>query len=1169
MKLIKNQDAWPLVKFFWDQNSPDSSHIRSFNDFINKIPNLVEQKISYDEFTLELSDVKFIRPTTREKGKNVQAFPSMCIRDKETYESEITITFKMYWKGKLIKEEENIMIGSIPVMVGSELCNTIRKPKDLKKPKKESTTRWVEAMKLEFKTRLGGWFVKDGTSRVITFQERSKFNHPMTFDFSTTHNKQKKYNYVVKVRNSVTEDNTTSVISACKHKDGNIYIVMEYLDKEKQIPALLFFNALGYTDPNKILSFIFHPDDPMLKITKIKLELLKMFELASKENWLDVISKLGREWNENFDKMKDKSKREHAKEELEQTKLSYVEDLISSKFLHHYKSKTTKAYYFGFIIYKLLSLSFDEKTKYENIQFVKPEDRDHFGKKVLNTESVLFSNVFYSAVRKMVDIMDKNIIKSLEGKTEKLKEAVARDMNSKMIFPESDVTKMPITSMISKALTNNMWGNKKRDGVSTVFDPMNYNNAVVLLMRSCLPIKTFNGKLDPRMVHGSFWGIIDFFDTPEGESIGFNKVLSTSAYISSWIDVEPVVNYIKTKVIDPSHKKFDSTMKKIFVDNHWYGSATMENCLALYKDLKEKKVSCRIDPTISIVWNDITQELHVMAQEGRVLRPWLRVVNGKIRFTLDQVEMCKTWSDLLALGTIEMLDPNELEFTRNVSVSVEEFYKLSKEERKMIDYCDIHPATLFGPGSGSVTSPHMTQGPRNSYGANMARQAIGTTSRFDTPRKLFYPQKANVRNKIASLLLHYDEFPAGTNVTLALCSNLGFEQEDGYIVNKSFIELGGFMTSKIIKHVIQIDGDEEKIEIPQEDECFKFKRKDTTNLDKNGIIRKGSLVYMNEPLCGKTIPANNGNFKKMDTTLFHREETACYVEDVIVKKRGYKDSKLIKIILRETRLAKCGNKFSPRSAQKGTVTYVCPKEDMPFDINPYNTPTITMMANPLGLPSRMTICYLEELFLGDYVCNTDLRNVLKGKKGVYDHPGYENCTPYDEKPAERYENVKAALVRMGFRSDGCKTLMDGRTGKMIDCPVFAGRVHMQTLKHMVDDKVTKRSIGPIASLMKCPTEGRSKAGGVKTGTMEKDTIAANDCPEILLDRLCTSSDETKPAVCQYCGIIESYNKMTAARCKACKKDNAMKMVTMSNSPKVLFQELMAMGVIPRILIKTK
>jgi DNA-directed RNA polymerase II subunit RPB2 len=1164
--LKNNKDAWPLIKFFWEQNPPDSSHIRSYNDFISKIPDLANKTIEYEDFKCEMTDIKFIAPTTKVNKKNVKSYPSTCILEKETYESEVTTVFKLYWKGKLVKEEENIVIGTIPVMVGSELCNLNYVPKK-NTPEAE---RYNEAIKLEFKTRLGGWFVKDGTSRVITFQERSKFNHPMAFNFSKSSSKSKKYNYIVEVRNSVTEENTTSVLTACKHKkNNNIYIQMKYLDEHKQVPALLFFHALGYTDPLEILSFIIHKDDPILNIPEIKMELLKMFELSDKYDWVDVISKLGREWPENFKDIKDKTQRAKAIADLPKQKMEYVEELMSRKFLHHYDSKKKKAYYYGFILYNLLSLSFQNKEKYENINFIKPEDRDHFGKKVLNTESVLFSNVFYSAVRKMVDVMEKNIIKSLEGKSEKLKESVVREMNSKIIFPESDVTKMPISSMLSKALTNNMWGNQKRDGVSTVFDPMNYNNAVVLMMRSCLPIKSFNSKLAPRMVHGSFWGIIDFFDTPEGENIGYNKVLSTSAYISNWIDIENIEKWLLKKVVPLDKEEFDLKHKKVIIDNYWIGSCTKEECLAIYKTLKMQKRGGRIDPCISIIWNDIKEELHIFAQEGRVLRPWLIVENGKILLTQKDIEISETWEDLLALGKIEMLDQNELEFCRVACASINDFYSCSKEKRKQFDYCDIHPATLFGPGAGSVTSPQMTQGPRNSYGANMERQAIGTTTRFDSPRTLFYPQRALVRNKIASLLLFYDENPAGINVTVAFLSGLGFEEEDGYIMNKGFIDLGGGMTNKITKHVIEIDGDNERTEIPKEDECFKFKPKDISNLDENGIIKKGSVVGMNEPLCGKTIPANNGNFKKMDTTLFHRENTTCYVQDVIVKRRGYKDSKIIKIILRETRFVKCGNKFSPRSAQKGTITYICPKEDMPFDPCPYGTPTITMIANPLCIPSRMTICYLEEMFLGNYVCLPDVANLKKGKKGVYNHKGFENCTPYDEDPVERYKRVKNEMKRMGFRSDGKRELIDGRTGEIISTDVFTGQVHMQVLKHMVDDKVTKRAIGPIASLMKCPTEGRSKDGGVKTGTMEKDTIAGNDCPEILLDRLCTSSDQIRPYICKYCGIIESYNKMNSARCKSCKKDDAMKLTTMSNSPKVVFQELMAVCVAPRILLKVK
>ena len=172
---------------------------------------------------------------------------------------------------------------------------------------------------------------------------------------------------------------------------------MEYLDKDKVIPAFLFFHALGFTKPEQILKFIIHRDDPLLKITKIKLELLKMFELADTHDWVDAVSNLGREWPVNFAQIKDAKKRQKAKDDLHQAKLDYIEEMLETKFLHHYSGKKAKAYYFGFIIYNLLSLSFEDKDKHTDIKFIKPEDRDHFGKKVLNTESELFSNVFFSA----------------------------------------------------------------------------------------------------------------------------------------------------------------------------------------------------------------------------------------------------------------------------------------------------------------------------------------------------------------------------------------------------------------------------------------------------------------------------------------------------------------------------------------------------------------------------------------------------------------------------------------------------------------------------------------------------------------------------------------------------------------------------------------------------
>lgn len=1202
MSITRNDQLWPTIDFFWYQNAPDSSHIRSFNDFLMKVPKLMTKQIPYGNFTFSMHSPKFISPNCKFEGKNVSQYPANCIYIKSSYESELTCTFSFMWKGKVIKEETGVAIGLIPAMVKSELCNLTNNkiPKDIDLPEekqKPTTIRWKELMAMEFKTGLGGYFVKEGVPRVITFQERNKFNHPMIFDLSKNTSKTKKYNYTVEVRNSVTDTNTTGIMAVHQTKNGNIVCTMKYLDDKREIEPLLFFYALGFTDPQDIIDFIISKEDPLYKLTYVKMAIQKMFEqieeyekspdqfcqetdpkecteraifgeegcdathcskhktknmtcLVNGKSWMEELSSIGMKSVEN--------KQEH------------VETILRSKFLHHYSTKREKAIYFGYIIYNLISISVPDEIKKENpdLKFAKEDDRDHFGSKVLNTESVLFSNVFYSAIKKQLDIMEKCIAIALKDKSDEMAEIIVREMNAKMIFPESDITKMPISTMLGKALTTNMWGITKRDGVSTIFDPINYNNAVHLLMRSCIPLKSFLGNLDPRMVHFSFWGIIDPFDTPEGETIGHNKVLSCLSFVSSEVDITPIVKYIKTETIPLSKMKENSPKyKKVFIDNQWKGVALREKCIEIHQHILSERRAGRLDATISIVWNSVKEELHIYSQEGRLLRPYLIVENGEILLKKDDWKNYKTWQDLCGSGKIEMLDCNEFEYVKLYCVQVNDFMKLNKKKRLEYSHVDVHPATLFGACAGALAYPNMTQGPRNSYGANQFRQSIATTTRFDTPRILFYPQRALVRNKIASMLLHYDEYPAGMNVQVALMPALGFEQEDGYIINRRFIEMGGFMTGKKIKHVIVIEGDDKKIEIPKENECFKFKPKDLQNIDENGIIRKGSPVYMNDPLYCMTIAENNGTFKKTDATFFHTEENMCWVEDVMVRDKGFRNSKIIKITLAETRLCKYGNKFAPREAQKGTSTYLCPHEDMPFD--PVTNTTVTICVNPLCLPSRMTVNYLYEILFGEYVCYQDKLSIEQGKKGVYNHPGFENCTPYDEDPVEQYERVTQDLKRMGFRQDGCKQLIDGRTGEMIAVPIFCGHVHMQTLKHMADDKIAKRATGAISARMRCPTEGRSKGGGPKTGTMEKDVLAAGDAPEILLDRMCLSSDKFETTVCKHCGVIESHSKNIKARCKACRKDDAMVSVTMSYSPKVVFQELMGMCVIPRLLVAPK
>jgi DNA-directed RNA polymerase III subunit RPC2 len=111
---------------------------------------------------------------------------------------------------------------------------------------------------------------------------------------------------------------------------------------------------------------------------------------------------------------------------------------------------------------------------------------------------------------------------------------------------------------------------------------------------------------------------------------------------------------------------------------------------------------------------------------------------------------------------------------------------------------------------------------------------------------------------------------------------------------------------------------------------------------------------------------------------------------------------------------------------------------------------------------------------------------------------------------------------------------------------------------MVADKIHGRAIGKVTILTRQPTEGRSKEGGLRLGEMERDCLLGYGGSDILLERLLYSSDETAVLICEGCGFF-AYEK----RCKNC-KGKGVYQVSMPYACKLLFQELISMGIRPKI-----
>ena len=155
----------------------------------------------------------------------------------------------------------------------------------------------------------------------------------------------------------------------------------------------------------------------------------------------------------------------------------------------------------------------------------------------------------------------------------------------------------------------------------------------------------------------------------------------------------------------------------------------------------------------------------------------------------------------------------------------------------------------------------------------------------------------------------------------------------------------------------------------------------------------------------------------------------------------------IRILLAEKRKIQIGDKMAGRHGNKGIVSNILPREDMPY--LPDGTP-LDMVLNPLGVPSRMNVGQIYECLLGF--------------AGKYLGERFK-VFPFDEiygPEASRsfvYSKLYEAQVKTGLdwlynpNNPGKLRLYDGRTGETFDQSVTVGDSYILRLVHMVDDKI--------------------------------------------------------------------------------------------------------------------
>ena len=252
-----------------------------------------------------------------------------------------------------------------------------------------------------------------------------------------------------------------------------------------------------------------------------------------------------------------------------------------------------------------------------------------------------------------------------------------------------------------------------------------------------------------------------------------------------------------------------------------------------------------------------------------------------------------------------------------------------------------------------------------------------------------------------------------------------------------------------------------------------------------------------------------------------------------------------KVRVRTVRKPVIGDKFSSRHGQKGTIGNIIPEEDMPFTKDGVKPDIII---NPHAIPSRMTIAQLKETLLGKTLLELGL---------------FGDGTSFGDLDIK---DICKELQKVGYESKGNEILYNGLTGEQLETSVFIGPAFYQRLKHMVSDKMHSRSFGPKVNLTRQPAEGRSRDGGHRFGEMERDCMCSHGAASFTKGRMYDASDAYSVNVCKKCGMIAAYNDSKHVHiCAQCDNRTDFAYVEIPYACKLLFQELLTMGVAPRIM----